>query len=422
MAKKRQVKVAKQSVGNQRSTEVQRSIIKASIPRAYMSVSSKNTSAGDPIIVVKGMEVVAEVSSTSYFNYSVQFNKRINPADPTLFPRLSVLANPFDRFRLRRMVARFHCGCPSTTQGAIGMVVLRDSSDQLPSTMVELAEYATSVASTVSVSSECRYTGDANEPFLVTSLGLTGTDTGDRWAGLSRFVVVTDKTSTTGVFLGYISLEYEFEMAGMRPATRAVAAGTIAPFSYAANTFYYTSPFFKTIKGVYDIAQDAVDVYNQWNNGTYGPPRRQQSLTAGTGKYAASGYLPIGPAPSSSQSWVKLGTTPPAGDVYWINPSFRVQGIGYEGSDHKTEEEFRKAFSPQVTGDCGVSLIGQDLTDLSKPAELLAYFGKNAVGSTSLAWSFPVQFIRPYRLGLTYGGVDNRTVYEGTFDLATISQ
>jgi hypothetical protein len=254
----------------------------------------------------------------------------------------------------------------------------------------------------------------------LTSIGGASTDNGDRWAGLSRFVVVTDKILSSA-FLGYVSLEYEFELSGMRPATRAIAAGTVAQTNLVANNSQYIAPVFKTIKGVYDILQDAVGLYEQWNTNPYPKPSKARSITAGSGKYAANAYLPIGPVISSTaSSWTKISGTP-SGDIQWVNPNFRIPGMGYEGEEHKSEEDARaKISSINAVGDVGVSLIGQDLTDLSKPSELIAYQGSNSSGGFNFRFNTPVQFDRPYRIALLVGQPDNRILSEGSFDLASL--
>lgn len=424
-------KTKKSKTGNQPETSYNRSILNVQIPKPYMKLASMGDR--DLSVRVSGLEVVSEVfkpkisgvGANPIGGFTQVFNRRINPGDPSLFPRLSTIAFAFDRFKLEKMVIRYHCGCPSTTTGAIAFAVLRDSSDPIPASLVELAEFASSSIGTVTAPLQVSYVGDAKEPFLLMSTTGDALDN-DRWSGLSRIFIAVDKWVNSNVslsdgFYGYISLEYTFLLSGLRPAERAVVAGSTATagLTLAPNQAQYVSPTYQTVRGYWEILKEAKAFYDNWNASL--KPRNDQSITAGKGNYQLAVYQPFNAVPPVEMVRFKNGATVTSVRIFeptettYVNPEFQTPGVAYAES----KEGLR---GPEGTGDVIISLIGQSLSDSTAQVQtILQYLWSGVTGVFQSNNTTPFTLNGPYRLALQVLAADARSfASDGRYSISVL--
>lgn len=416
-----------------------RSLVTGSIPKPYMQVNASGGSLDQLSLTVSGMEVVAEVNSTIPF--SPCFDRYINPADPSLFPRLSAIASVFDRFKMTRLVVRYHPGCNALVPGNVGLSILRDSNDQTPASIVELAEYGASAAGTCTLPLEARAVGREDDIFLLTenkTYGVVGATPVNNWNSLSRIFCVTDKGPSGGqVFYGFISLEFTFQFIGFRPQPRAILAGvtnssarpTLSP---GGGVPVALQPYWTTVRGWWDTYQQARELYRNWNtaavSGTsYPRPAIDSSATVTRGAYQMSGTIVLDEDPSpktksaSFAEWTRVVSKASPSDWTpgtWVDPAFRIPGMLYPDDE-------KRPTAPMADGDYKISLVGQRLSDWDAdtipPVTVIA----NTAGSDANVVSIPVSWnvLVPeglYRFAVYVASAVSRPVQNSTFSMSVL--
>jgi hypothetical protein len=194
------------------STIVERNLLSSSIPRPYF----KSTGDSDTV-KVHGCEVIASIKNTGYNKFTAL---GIDPSNSNMFPRLAAMAKMYERFRFKKIRLRYHPGCPATRSGAVGLAIISDPTRSIDASLVELAAYKCSAVGPIPGSVETGWYRSKDPGWYVCK------QSDDKYGDvdpLKRFqgqiVFMTDHADTTddGAFGGYISVEYEIELAHMRP-------------------------------------------------------------------------------------------------------------------------------------------------------------------------------------------------------------
>jgi len=422
--------------GNQFTT-VSRLISQVQIPKPSLRLRTSGSNE-DPVVVVEGMEVIAELNSNLSTGYSELLDLRINPADPKVFPRLASIASTFDRFRVKKLVLRYHCGVPSTTEGAIGIGVMKDRNDRRPSSLVELSDLAGARVGTVSQSLEVVFTSDAKEPFLLTTgapshsssfYASSVEDDIDRWSGLSRFIVATDRLNATAKpFLGYLSLQYHIELMCMKASTRAVVSGILGTRAVSANTSFCLDLLPTFSSGIWNLSSSSAPV-TTWNNtGLSTPvPTFAQSFTVGKGSFNVGIYGSFTAIVTEDlsrnriENFSKIRSNSVSVDTvereYWVNPNFRVPGLSYSDDSKWSENRISE---PLAAGDVGLSILGQKLSNTSAPAEILFVVSENSTAAFAFGTAAPLAFTEPYVITFVIGSPSTRTLSSGSFSVSVL--
>jgi hypothetical protein len=176
-----------------------------------------------------------EVSTTP--GYQPAILQAINPANPGMFPRLSSLANVFERWAIHSLAFKFATGCNATTPGAVLQYIDYDVADQAATSAVQLL--ANESAQVKPVWEDSTIVMDAkrlSQPSFFTNSNpnavLTTAEARQDFAGFYR--CFTDRGGATPVFAGYVYVEYDIELYAPKPANP--IAITAAPLSGSTTT------------------------------------------------------------------------------------------------------------------------------------------------------------------------------------------
>jgi hypothetical protein len=183
--------------------------------------------------LMSGCEVIGEVRTS--LNLSVALNPALNPSNVLLVPRLSAMALTFERYRLRKLVVRYHTAAPATRSGSMGLLIDFDPDDPEPASMLQLASNEAARIGTIASDLEVSATWPESDPWYLVTPNVVADATADtQWRYPGRlFVMSGDALSTDeNALAGYISVEYEWEFLRLRPPTQISFLGALPTQSF----------------------------------------------------------------------------------------------------------------------------------------------------------------------------------------------
>jgi hypothetical protein len=285
------------------------------------------------------------------------YNPAINPSNVAFAPRLSSIANAFERFRFRKLRIRYHSASPATRSGAIGILIDFDVSDAQPSSMVQLAANEAARVGTVADDLDCFGSWPPTTPFLLMTPD-TSVSSDPQWRYPGRIWILTSDsvTADVGLIAGYVSIEYEVEMMRMRPPTNAVIAGPAVavqdPTVGGGNSRVRWA--FDNVIGFWDWYRSQTAVRPGGTSITY-----DNSVAASPGVYNTSYLLDYSAATVDEEHFVVIRPNTAfrkETKVRWLNPQFACPPVLGE-----VKSPDWAALFPSAAGDCTVQLLCRNI-------------------------------------------------------------
>lgn len=174
------------------------------VPKSRMSFQAH----GRGGLRVKGLEVVAEVSTIH--GSTLILNQPFTPADRTLFPRLSEIANVFEEYHVKSMSVHYSPICPSTLTGRISMVANHDPLEQPEPSVLMIGNYECSVIGSVTSRLRTPVWRPRDDQFYKTDpSNSTAPDLAMRSPGFLTILVDGSDSGDDDVACGVLAIEYD---------------------------------------------------------------------------------------------------------------------------------------------------------------------------------------------------------------------
>lgn len=231
------------------------------VPKTFLSLRGGN---GDNLVVSGRCIIITAMTSAQVVVTS--FN--LNPTSEQLFPRLSTIANAFEKYRFRSLRMGYTPGCSATRSGMVGIFCTQDPNEATPFSAPEVAAYKCSAVGAVSTSLATPNLRPEDPQFYFTS----PSDLSDNLSAVEdqgRVCVMTGYSSSADVELlaGFVYLDFEVELINLRPQRQVSAtyygdlAGTsLLPSADGVNTIVpYRGPTAQS--GFFDWAKNTLDSY-----------------------------------------------------------------------------------------------------------------------------------------------------------------
>lgn len=216
--KRKGKKMMKKGDNRSRSSGQTRSLLRTVLPRSYLRISKSSTD----MMRVEGCDVLSEVTSTAQIKTS---SVPLNPLISQVFPKLSVFARIWERYKFTKVRLVYSSCAPATQSGLVGLAVRTElTSEELVSgDMLQFANYAYSEAGTVSASFATPWWHNKDkEQFFMGVRNAGATDPLKVFQGSLVGVTSNASTADDGKFAGFVSLEYECEMYNPTPGLNSV--------------------------------------------------------------------------------------------------------------------------------------------------------------------------------------------------------
>jgi len=189
-------------------------------------------------IVIHHSEMLSDVTMSNTFAASAQ---NVNPANSSMFPWLSGIAQSYEKYYFRKL--RFRT-CPEVgtqTPGRIGMYVDPDPTDAIPTTKQQAS--ATEGFSSSAVWDECTYSTPTdilsrNKSYFVSSNSGGGTLQTQSLYDLGRLVTVTYGGSNTNAVEMWVDYEVELTVP-TSSALSSVTPATSSAFVFWSNAYVF---------------------------------------------------------------------------------------------------------------------------------------------------------------------------------------
>ncbi len=205
-----------------------------------LSVTSPSEYVMTPISVgkergirVRGCETIASIGYIC--GSSIALRETINPRNETLFQKLAVSSQNYEKFKLKKIRLVYRGSCSTSTSGTIAISYQPDPAAVAPSSVVEVGQLECSAYGSSWASFETKMvSSDGTDLFVRSNLAslpynfLSGVDTtvaeqleeSARLTSAGLVQVVLEgfpmSTSSTDLRLGYLSIDYEIDLWGQR--------------------------------------------------------------------------------------------------------------------------------------------------------------------------------------------------------------
>lgn len=335
----------------------------SSLPKPSLSITGDSDG-----VRVTGVDVVQEFPTSGPLTWMYFW---ANPANSQMFPKLSQLAQVYDRFRIESLELVYYPACAMTTPGQIALAFSEDPADGIAPDIVSLANYRCSAMGNVASPLVARYAPKSafNLPCFTSTHLPDPTDlvaaSSPLYTGLVRAFVMLKDGPSTPASAGYLAVKYVMHLYAFRPTpTKALASLTNVPQTLATDTFGWLKQKWTMAEGIFNTANGLAQLYQQWVAG--GParpgskPAIQDSFTLGQGSYSVSPMLYLGAPASSATKTVRQGavSTLPEETSYYIDPSFDIYHLSADSKDEGIGY-------PTVANDVYVALMGWPLDGLN---------------------------------------------------------
>lgn len=231
------------------------------VPKTFLSMRGGN---GDNLVVSGRCIIITAMTSAQVVVTS--FN--LNPTSEQLFPRLSTIANAFEKYRFRSLRMGYTPGCSATRSGMVGIFCTQDPNETTPFSAPEIAAYKCSAVGAASTSLATPTLRPEDPQYYFTS----PSDLSNNLSAVEdqgRVCVMTGYSSSGDVELlaGFVYLDFEVELINLRPQRQVSAtyfadlAGTALKASAdGTNTIVpYRAPTAQS--GFFDWAKNTLDSY-----------------------------------------------------------------------------------------------------------------------------------------------------------------
>jgi len=177
---------------------------------------------------VRNREFIQDIASGTFANFSGVIDAPINPGNSLMFPKLSLIADAFEKFSFKRLKFTYQPNCPSTTTGTVAMYADYDPVDTAVSNMAQLMEHGDAVEGSVWHQIELNIHPrklNAMKWYYVQNQLTNTASAVDRQQNQLDFRLFVDKIPTN-TELGSLVVEYDVEL---------IAGKAVQPISFTAS-------------------------------------------------------------------------------------------------------------------------------------------------------------------------------------------
>lgn len=197
----------------QRANRVLNKVVATSQPIAKSTLMQNIV--GKPL-PARGSEWLVDVSAHEPQNGIAYDWFPINPAEPTTFPRLSVIASQYQRYMPVAVTLVYTSTCSTTQVGNIIMAPIRDPTQEIPNNPQDLAGLAGAVRGSVHDAWQCdlpaEYMSNALNGFYCSPSKGTSPSDADPMKVCGTFVVMTDGVEAADGVVGNLQINYQFTL------------------------------------------------------------------------------------------------------------------------------------------------------------------------------------------------------------------